>query len=53
MQNFLNNFIGKLNHCIQYKSVAGFNVLRIEGDKVFVDMYSGKLDKVVFSRQIK
>ena len=26
---------------------------KIEGDKVFVDMYSGKLDKVIFTQQIK
>ena len=53
LQDFLKDFTGKLDHCTKYQAVAGFNVLRIDGDKVFVDMYSGKLDKAVFTRQIK
>ena len=53
LHNFLKNYIGKLDHCVHYQNTAGFNVLRIEGDKVFVDMYTGKLDKPVFTQQIK
>ena len=53
LQNFLKDYVGKLDHCVHYKNTAGFNVLRIEGDKVFVDMYSGKLDKAIFTQQIK
>ena len=41
LQAFLGNYTGKLDHCTQYKDVAGFNVLRVEGDKVFIDIYSG------------
>ena len=53
LQNFLKDYIGKLDHCVHYKNTAGFNVLRIEGDKVFVDIYSGKSDKLIFTQQIK
>ncbi len=53
LKTFLKDYVGKLNNCTSYKNIVGFNVLRIEGDKVFVDMYSGKLDKVIFTQQIK
>ena len=45
-------FIGKLDKCVQYKGAAGFNVLRIEGDKVFVDIYSGDLSKKSYTQAI-
>jgi hypothetical protein len=41
LHNFLKNYVGKLDHCVCYKNAAGFNVLRVEGDKVFIDIYSG------------
>ncbi len=53
LHNFLQRYMGKLNSCINFKKVTGFNVLRIDGDKVFVDMYCGKLDKAAFTQQIK
>ena len=45
-------YIGKLDNCVQYKGAAGFNVLRIEGDKVFVDIYSGDLSKKRYTQAI-
>lgn len=53
LHNFLQRYMGKLNSCTNFKNVTGFNVLRIDGDKVFVDMYCGKLDKAAFTQQIK
>ena len=53
LKNFLKKYYGKLDHSIRYKNVAGFNVLRVEKDKVFVDVYCGDLSKVVFTQQIK
>ena len=53
LHDFLQRYMGKLNGCIDFKRVTGFNVLRIDGDKVFVDMYCGKLDKAAFTQQIK
>ena len=52
-QRFMKDFAGKLEFYNVYKNVNGFNVLRVEGDHVFVDMYCGKLDKAVFTQQIK
>ena len=53
LHDFLQRYMGKLNSCTNFKRVTGFNVLRIDGDKVFVDMYCGKLDKAAFTQQIK
>ena len=53
LHNFLQRYMGKLNSCTNFKRVTGFNVLRIDGDKVFVDMYCGKLDKAAFTQHIK
>ena len=53
LHNFLKKYYGKLNYCVRYKNVAGFNVLRVENDKVFVDIYCGKLDKAVYTQVIK
>ena len=52
-QRFMKDFAGKLEFYNVYKNVNGFNVLRVEGEHVFADMYCGKLDKVVFTQQIK
>ena len=51
-QTVQKRYIGKLDHCVKYPEVAGFNVLRIEGDKVFVDIYSGDLSKKVYTQAI-
>ena len=53
LQNVLKRYIGKLDSCVQYKNVSGFNVLRIDGNNVFVDVYCGKLDKAVYTQKIK
>ncbi len=53
LQNYLKKYIGKLNSCVHYKNVSGFNVLRVDGDNVFVDLYCGKLDKPVYTQKIK
>ena len=52
LRNVQKRYIGKLDNCVQYKGVAGFNVLRIEGDKVFVDIYSGDLSKKSYTQAI-
>ena len=52
LQNVLKRYVGKLDYCVHYKNVSGFNVLRIDGDKVFVDIYCGKLDKPVYTQEI-
>ncbi len=52
LQNVLKRYRGKLESCVHYKNVSGFNVLRVDGDKVFVDIYCGKLDKPFFTQKI-
>ena len=53
LQNFSKKYYGKLNFCMRYNGGAGFNVLRVENEKVFVDIYSGKMDKAVYTQVIK
>ncbi len=53
LNNFLEKYHGKLNFCTYYRKVAGFNVLRVESDRVFVDIYHGKSDKAVYTQVIK
>ena len=50
---FTKKFHGKLKHAIRYRGAAGFNVLRVEGKKVFIDIYSGSWDKPVYTQAIK
>ena len=52
LRNVQKRYIGKLDNCVQYKGVAGFNVLRIEGDKVFVDIYCGDLSKKRYTQTV-
>lgn len=53
LQNVLKRYVGKLESCVHYKDVSGFNVLRVAGDNVYVDVYCGKLDKALYTQKIK
>lgn len=53
LAGFLKKYRGKLVHSVRYKNAAGFNVLRVEGNKVFVDIYSGNMKKPVYTQVIR
>ena len=53
LAGFLKKYRGKLVHSVRYKNAAGFNVLRVEGNKVFVDIYSGNMKKPVYTQVVR
>ena len=53
LRNFLKKYHGKLNFCMSFGRVTGFNVLRVENDRVFIDLYSGNRPEAVYTQVIK